>query len=202
MLFNLCFVYGQNELFSEEEAQMKAGYELLLNGDPSQALDIFEKEIFDNGNYNAVPYYRLAYCAVPKDDAPSKKKINSATKLAKKSGNNWGASLKPKCFKKALDIIQQKADNGDAVAQCLLGSAYELGLLKKNKTLAFEYMSLAAEQGLTCAQYNLGLYYEKGFGVDKDLEMAITYIERSLMNSPHAYRSKYLDKLKSKLDKS
>ena len=37
----------------------------------------------------------------------------------------------------------------------------------------------AAEQGNTCAQYNLGYYYQEGYGVSQDLERAIYWYSKS-----------------------
>ncbi len=197
------FLLAQGELFSEQEVYIKEGYENLLSGNIESALKILEKEIFDRQNYDAVPYYRMAFCAASEEEAPKESKVKKATRLAKKAGNHWGASMNQKSLKKAFSRVKEKADKGDAVAQILLSFAYHCGCgTKKNHEKAFEYAESSAHLGLPCAAYAVSTYYKDGIGTEKDLEKAIEYATIALENNPHPYKQKYLDKLKKKLAKS
>ena len=63
----------------------------------------------------------------------------------------------------------KKAENGDAEAQCYVGSVYYFGTgIPQDYREARKWYLLAAEQGNAKAQYNLGLMYSKGEGVPKD----------------------------------
>ncbi len=64
---------------------------------------------------------------------------------------------------------QQEAEAGDSEAQ------NDLGLLAQYKheyREAFHWFQLAANQGLSKAQVNLGFFYDMGLGVEKDFEQA------------------------------
>ncbi len=190
------------QAFSDAELQFKDGYDALLSGNTEKALRIFEIEIFENENYDAVPYYRTAYCASSEENSPSQKKINKAAKLARKAGNYWGASQTKKDFKKAMPLIREKANKGNAIAQYTLGAAYYFGIaLKKNHDLAFEYLKLASDQGLSCAKFGLGTLYAEGQGVEKNLEKGIALIEESIQSSSRKFQTKYLKKLKKRASK-
>ena len=83
MLILLGFVLGaQDAAFSENELKFMDGYKALLNGDPKKALEVFEYEIFKNKNYDAVPYYRTAACAVTEKEAPNHRKLYKASQKA------------------------------------------------------------------------------------------------------------------------
>ena len=76
---------------------------------------------------------------------------------------------KQKDFKAILAIIQPLAEQGDAIAQSLLGSVYEEGQgVKQDYFEAVKWYRQAAEQGHATAQANLGSMYAKGQGVKQD----------------------------------
>ena len=65
-----------------------------------------------------------------------------------------------------LEKIWEKARQGDAKTQFLLGGMYKWGLrVPKDLTEAAEWYRLAAEQGHAQAQVGLGWMYDKGEGV-------------------------------------
>ena len=64
------------------------------------------------------------------------------------------------------------ADKGKAWAQCCLGYRFSV---EKNMEKAIYYYTLAADQGSTNAQYNLGFIYKDGKGVPVDYEKALHY---------------------------
>lgn len=81
--------------------------------------------------------------------------------------------LKPK---RAIYWLRKAADSGNALAQVLLGSHYELGnVVLKDNDEAFKLYSLAAEQGDAWGQYEVGHCYERGIGVGENMEEAIRY---------------------------
>lgn len=68
-----------------------------------------------------------------------------------------------------LEKIRAKAEQGDADAQILLGSAYYNGEgVVKNKAEAIKWFRKAAEQGNAAAQSQLGDLYANGQGVVKN----------------------------------
>ena len=59
---------------------------------------------------------------------------------------------------------------------------------------AFEYYLKAARQGDALAQYNLGICYDNGYGVEKDLSEAVIWF-RKAANQGHAEAQNMLRKL-------
>jgi len=78
--------------------------------------------------------------------------------------------------KKAERLFRMAADRGDAVAQNNLGS---LLYSEKNYEEAFRYHSLAAGQGYTPGENNLGCCYRHGEGTEVDLGKARYWFERA-----------------------
>ena len=71
--------------------------------------------------------------------------------------------------KKAEQLYRRAADRGCALGQCNLGRIlYDNGDLSESVRL----LGLAAAQGLTVAQYNLGTYHWSGIGVPQNPEEA------------------------------
>ncbi|MGD0814026.1 MAG: tetratricopeptide repeat protein [Verrucomicrobiota bacterium] len=68
-----------------------------------------------------------------------------------------------------FQIIRQKAGQGDAVAQYILGSYYATGRgVPRSNVEAAKWYHLSAEQGYAPAQYRLGYCYATGRGVPWD----------------------------------
>ncbi|GBB84809.1 hypothetical protein RclHR1_11390003 [Rhizophagus clarus] len=66
-------------------------------------------------------------------------------------------------FEKAFEWISKSSENGNLVAQCMLGYFYECGIgTPKNETNAFECYKKSAEGGNACGQCNVGLCYDNG----------------------------------------
>ena len=84
-------------------------------------------------------------------------------------GNN--ASLQDR--DDALNLLQSAADQGFALAQTALGTAYELGMLSSaDIQRAINWYTKAANQGDWIAQFSLGRIYFHGFGVPRDATAA------------------------------
>ena len=78
--------------------------------------------------------------------------------------------------KKAMKLYRTAADRGDAVAQFDLGVL--LGSEKKFEE-GFRYYALAADQGYTPGESNLGVCYMCGEGTEVDLGKARYWLERA-----------------------
>ena len=80
--------------------------------------------------------------------------------------------------------IRQAAMAGDAKSQLLYGSLYEDGKggLEQNYKEAVFWYKKAADQGYAQAQYNLGLLYEDGRGIDQDYYEASQWYKRASNN--------------------
>ena len=69
--------------------------------------------------------------------------------------------------------MMKSADLGYAPAQNNIGLSYLHGLgVEKNDTKAYEYLSMAAFQGLNHAQTELGMLFYQGKGVKKNIDKA------------------------------
>lgn len=90
-------------------------------------------------------------------------------------------------YKKAVPLLRQAADNGDAQAQNLLGECYQKGNgVDINYVKAVSYYRKAAEQGNADAQFNLSICYSRGIGgLSKDMRQAFNYCNRAA-NQGHA----------------
>ena len=69
----------------------------------------------------------------------------------------------------AVRNLQLAADQGDVLAQNILGTMYAAGVgIPKDAAEAVRYFQLAADQGHASAQHSLGLMYDAGEGVAQD----------------------------------
>ena len=75
-----------------------------------------------------------------------------------------------------VKYLKQAADQGEADAQCLLGTmCFKEGLWEK----AVMFYQLAANQRDMYAQYNLAIMYENGLGVTQNNQKAVEYYKLS-----------------------
>ena len=77
---------------------------------------------------------------------------------------------------KAMKLYRAAADRGDALAQSIFGSFLHS---EKKFEEAFRYFVLAADQGYTHGETNLGCCYRDGEGTDVDLGKARYWFERA-----------------------
>ncbi len=80
-----------------------------------------------------------------------------------------------------LDVLRQRAVQGDAWAQLNLGAAYDNGLsgVAPDAVLAVRWYRNSAEQGLAQAQFNLAHCLATGHGVKQDLSEARRWMRRA-----------------------
>jgi hypothetical protein len=79
-----------------------------------------------------------------------------------------------------LKALQQKAEQGDAEAQFMLGIAYIGGLgVPQDSAQAFQWIRKAALQGNASGQSGLGAMYEGGNGVTQDYAQAAAWYRKA-----------------------
>jgi TPR repeat protein len=71
-------------------------------------------------------------------------------------------------YPQACRLFHMAAKEGHTMAMTNIGSIYISG----NCILAIKWLSMAATRGCCLAHHNLGIMYENGWGVDKDIEQA------------------------------
>ena len=80
----------------------------------------------------------------------------------------------------AVMQARQRAQQGDAESQFMLGVYYENGSgVKQNYTEAETLYRQASKQGHAGAMRQLGTMYEYGYGVKKDIEYAVTWYQQA-----------------------
>lgn len=76
--------------------------------------------------------------------------------------------------------LQQRAQNGDAVAQRELGEKFDFGHdTKQDYVEAAKWYQMAADQGDAKAQNNLGSFYQYGLGVATNYNKAVKLYKQS-----------------------
>lgn len=79
-----------------------------------------------------------------------------------------------------IEDLRQKAENGDSVAQTMLGVEYMKGdQVEKDLDKAIEWWKKAAEKGYAEAEYKLGVCYHFGFGIKKSHKLARYWYEKA-----------------------
>lgn len=87
-----------------------------------------------------------------------------------------------KDYDKAFEWYQKAVElSGNAAAECSLGMCYQYGYgTKINYEKARCFYELSAKQGIGLAYYRMGLLYEQGLGVTKDVRTAKQYFGEAL----------------------
>ena len=83
-----------------------------------------------------------------------------------------------------IEIIYEKALNGDPESQDRIGEVFQYGDhgVKKDYNKAFKWYDLAARQGYESAQNSLGLFYAGGLGVKEDCGESIKWFRYAYFN--------------------
>jgi uncharacterized protein len=92
---------------------------------------------------------------------------------------------------RAIEVLRPLADQGDAVAQEILGKIYLTGEgTNRDNIRAFKRFLQAAEQGRSDAQLELGRMYRDGIGISTDGSIAMYWFDRAAkQGSPDAYNA-------------
>ena len=86
-------------------------------------------------------------------------------------------------FKETLQVAEQEAEQGNALAQYLLGVMYYDGQgVRKDYVEAVKWYRKAAEQGVAKAQYNFGVIYANGEGVRQNYKTAKEWFGKACDN--------------------
>ncbi|MFT4178561.1 MAG: hypothetical protein QM612_03745 [Thermomonas sp.] len=92
-----------------------------------------------------------------------------------------GKADPPDDLRRAINLLQTAADQGDADAQNALGVRYAYGIgLAQNYQQAIHWYIKAAKQGDPRAQTNLGILAEDGLGMPKDHAAAARWYEMAV----------------------
>ena len=116
------------------------------------------------------------------------KEVCNGCVLAGRKRGMWECSFcrtpRPKKQSQGLAMVKKRVDKGDPVAIFFLGTTYKRGEygLEKDMTRAAELFERASELGVKEAHYILGLLYDLGTEVEKDIDRAIRHNEAAAMN--------------------
>ncbi|PKB99295.1 HCP-like protein [Rhizophagus irregularis] len=110
----------------------------------------------------------------------------------------WEGYVVEKNLGKAAELIKEAADKGVSNAQL----RYAFILLDQNSPIEFnleefvKYLTMAADNGSTVSQFNLGdLYYNGRLGISKDEEKGLSYLKLAAIKG-FSKACNMLDKLK------
>ena len=86
-------------------------------------------------------------------------------------------------FDKAIPLIKQAAELGNAEAQYNLGYCYQAGIgVVKDQSKAIEWYSESANQGFNDGLYQMMMAYSNGNGVEQDAQKAFSYALKCAQN--------------------
>lgn len=98
---------------------------------------------------------------------------------------NTAGTCIPNDEPKAIEWIQRAARDGDASAQNMLGTLYELGRgIPKSDATAFAWYKKAADQGDAIAQQHVGYMYAVGKGVLRNDIQAYLWLTQAAQKNP------------------
>src|SRR6266508_892877 len=92
---------------------------------------------------------------------------------------------------RAIEVLRPLADQGDAVAQEVLGKIHLTGEgTTRDNVVAFKRLLQAAERGRAEAQLELGRMYRDGVGISADGNLAMYWFDRAAkQGAPDAYNA-------------
>ncbi|XP_053422237.1 death ligand signal enhancer [Nycticebus coucang] len=179
------------------------GTENMRNGDYTAGFSYFQKAAdrgYSKAQYNtglchehgrgtprdiskAVLYYQLAA-----NQGHSLAQYHYARCLLQDPASSWGPEQQ-----KAVSMLKQAADSGLREAQAFLGVLFTKEPYLDEQR-AVKYLWLAASNGDSQSRYHLGICYEKGLGVQKNLREALRCYQQSaaLGNEPAQERVRTL----------
>ncbi|MCP4430516.1 MAG: sel1 repeat family protein [Gammaproteobacteria bacterium] len=92
------------------------------------------------------------------------------------------AAFKAGNYEEARQIWQRLADKGNTTAMINLANLFQQGKgVSENHEHAFKYIVEAARLGDSRAQYELGIEYEKGILVSRDIDKAAKWLHKSAL---------------------
>jgi len=91
------------------------------------------------------------------------------------------AAIIPKNSEEAVKWLKIGTSKGDMHCLDMLAYCYHMGDgVEQNNLEAKKYWELSAKKGSSAAQYNLGIFYENGWSVNKDTEKTLFYFNKNI----------------------
>ena len=104
--------------------------------------------------------------------------VISSSDVAGFTNDDGYAAFDNQDYQKALAILKNVADRGNANAQHTVGVHYDRGLgVQQDHREAFKWFLIAARNNSPYAQYNVGIMYYKGLGVKKNYNAAVRWLK-------------------------
>ncbi|NJN13853.1 MAG: sel1 repeat family protein [Richelia sp. RM2_1_2] len=91
------------------------------------------------------------------------------------------AAFEAKNYVEAFELLKPLAEKGNAEAQCIIGSIYDLGLGRESNALeAVKWYKKSASQGYGVASNNLGtIYYSGREGIEMNRAKASEWYQKA-----------------------
>jgi TPR repeat protein len=91
------------------------------------------------------------------------------------------AAFEAEDYVKAFELLKPLAEQGNAEAQCIIGSIYDLGLgIESNALEAVKWYKKSASQGYGVASNNLGtIFYSGHEGIDMNRAEASEWYQKA-----------------------
>jgi len=93
-----------------------------------------------------------------------------------------GSEMRPN-FK----VVKEEARKGNALAALRLAQVYASGFwgVEKSDETSFEWYLLAAKGGVEVAQIKVGIAYERGVGIEENIDEAMKWFEKAAASGKH-----------------
>lgn len=154
----------------------------------TNALDTLGSLLFEGGKIGAKSIPADPKTAISKFQSLADKKVPvGLRKMASVYENGLGGTSKD--FQKALQLYSQAAQGNDAIAQFRLANMFDRGVdldpkddkidLPANAATALNLYRAAAQNNLPLSSYNVGIFYEQGRTVDRDLTKAFASFQQA-----------------------
>jgi len=175
----------------KEKQNDQKGYDLLVKAADmgnASALDTLGSLLLQGGTVGSITVKADPKAAVEKFKTLADQK--NPLGLRKMGGvYENGIAGAEKDFQKAFASYNQAAQGNDAIAQFRLATMYDTGVdldpkddkveVAPNAAMAMNLFRAAAQNNLPIANYYVGLYYELGRTVDKDLTKAFGFFQQA-----------------------
>ena len=174
-LFELGYIYdnGSNEISCDYKKSFKYYHKAALKGHPlAQCFTGIMYDFGDGVNINKKKAYKWY--------TKSALQNNSVAQFNIAKSYDNGTYL-PLNKREALKWYIMSAKNGYANAECNLAQKYEFGDdgLERNIDKALALYVSSAKKGCSESQYNLGVIFQEGLIVTKDIDKALYWFKRA-----------------------
>lgn len=108
---------------------------------------------------------------------PMIESIKFLPRISKQQTEEVGKAISGNDHKKALALLQPRASSGDSRAAYLLADIYLNAKDVQNYVEARKWLELSAGIGERDALYQLGVVFDKGLGVERNVEQAVKWFK-------------------------